>query len=53
MNNTPEEWEKALINLIEDNELYETILKNAHEDVEKNYLVKNSSTIWKDILDEF
>ena len=53
VNNTPEEWEKALINLIEDNELYETILKNAHEDVEKNYLVKNSSTIWKDILDEF
>ena len=53
VNNTPEEWENALINLIEDDQLYKTTLKNAYEDVENNYLVKNSSTIWKSILDEF
>ena len=52
VNNTPEEWEKALINLIEDNELYETILKNAHEDVRNNYLVKNSVEKWEKILKE-
>lgn len=50
VNNTTEEWENALIKLIEDNELYETILKNAHEDVSKNYMVENASLIWNQIL---
>ncbi len=50
VNNTTEEWETALIGLIEDNELYETLLENAREDVKKNYLVKRSAEIWKNIL---
>lgn len=50
VNNTTKEWEKALINLIKNYELYETILKNAHKDVKKNYMVKNASLIWKQIL---
>lgn len=52
VNNNTEEWETALINLIENDMLYETILKNAHENIKKNYLVKNSSKIWKETLDE-
>ncbi len=50
VNNTNEEWTNALISLIEDYELYATILKNAHEDVGKNYMVKNASSIWKEVL---
>lgn len=50
VDNTTLEWEKAIISLIENNELYETIMRNAYEDIEKNYLVENASTIWKDIL---
>jgi len=50
VNNTTNEWENALINLIENYELYETIIKNAQKDVENNYLVKNASLIWKQIL---
>ena len=52
VNNTTEEWKNALANLIEDNEIYETILKNAHEDVRKNYMVENASLIWKQILNK-
>ena len=52
VNNTTEEWTNALITLIEDYELYATILKNAHEDVSKNYLVKNSVEIWEKIIKE-
>lgn len=52
VNNTTEEWENALIDLIEDNEIYETILKNAREDVRKNYMVENASLIWKQILNK-
>ena len=52
VNNTPNEWENALISLIEDDQLYKLTLKNAHEDVSKNYLVKNSVEIWEKIIKE-
>lgn len=46
-----EDWGNAIINLIENNELYQSLLKNAYEDINSNYLVENASVIWKDILD--
>lgn len=51
--NKTECWTNAIINLIEDEELYKTILKNAYEDVEENYLVENATSIWKKVLDGF
>ncbi len=48
--NDSDEWGKAIINLIEDNELYESILKNACNDINNNYLVENASIIWDEIL---
>lgn len=51
--NNSEEWGEAIITLIEDNELYETILKNAYSDINDNYLVENAALIWDGILNNF
>lgn len=50
--NKTECWSNAIINLIEDEKLYESILKNAYDDIKQNYMVDNASSIWKKILDE-
>lgn len=53
VNNTTKEWKNALISLIEDDELYKTVLCNAREDVEKNYQCENSVQIWKNIFNNY
>lgn len=51
-NNTPEEWERNIIRLIEDEELQKNILKNSKKDIENNYLINFSINQWLDILTE-
>lgn len=51
--NTAKEWENALISLIENRELYESIMVNSRKDISENYTVKNSSEKWREILKEF
>ena len=50
VNNNVKEWEDAFINLIENEELYETLVNNAYKDVKENYMVEDASLIWKQIL---
>ena len=52
VNNTTEEWENALISLITNTKLYNQLLRNAYNDIEKNYLVENAVLSWKKILNE-
>ena len=50
VNNNVKEWADAFINLIENEELYETLVNNAYKYVKKNYMVENASLTWKQIL---
>lgn len=48
--NTSEEWENALVSLIENRNLYRTVIANCRRDICKNYTVRNSSERWREIL---
>lgn len=52
-NNSTEEWESNLVNLIEDSEFRHNLLKNAREDVSLNYTLDTLTDNWKNILDEY
>jgi glycosyltransferase involved in cell wall biosynthesis len=49
--NSPEEWEKSIIRLIENDSLREDIILNSYKDVESNYLIKYSINDWMDIFE--
>ena len=49
--NSSEEWENNIIRLIEDISLRKNILKNAREDIKKNYLINISITQWEKIFE--
>lgn len=48
--NSVESWEKNIIRLIDDKNLYENILKNALSDVKNNYVMKNVVDLWIETL---
>lgn len=52
VNNDSEEWEKSIIQYIENDDLYISTLNNAIKDVGRNYLVTNSTSIWETLLDK-
>ncbi len=49
--NIDEEWENAIIQLIEDDDLYKNILINSRKDILENYDLKNSVFIWENVLE--
>ena len=49
-NNTIEEWENCLSELIENVQLREKIVLNAWEDIKKNYLITNMVNNWINVL---
>lgn len=51
--NSPEEWAKNIINLIENNNLRENILKNAKIDMNTNYNLNISIEMWEEILNKY
>lgn len=50
VNNYSKNWEKAIVELIENSDLYENLLVNAQKDVANNYLIENAVKIWYEIL---
>lgn len=52
-NNTSEEWQSALITLIENENLRKEIVKNAMEDIEYNYSIDSIVTSWEEIIETF
>ena len=51
--NTPEEWEKRIINLIEDKNLQKKIIKNAKNNIIDKYLINRSINQWVDLLSKY
>ena len=49
--NTPQEWEKAMIMLIEDKDLQKTVIANSYKDIKDNYLIKQSVDKWINIFE--
>ena len=52
VDNNSQEWEEALISLIENRTLYKILLINSKRDIKENYLVENSSEKWRKVLRE-
>lgn len=51
-NNSVEEWQSAIIDLIENTDLRESIVKNAHEYIENNYSIELIINSWFKIFEE-
>lgn len=49
--NSPEEWEKSIIQLIENTSLRNEIITESFKDVKSNYLIKYSVDDWKNIFE--
>ena len=50
-NNTAEEWESALINLIENEDLRKDMVKNALNDIKYNYSIDSTTQLWDELLE--
>ena len=51
-NNSSEEWESAIIELIDNVELRKSIVKNANIDLQKNYSIDIMVNLWNEIFEE-
>ena len=51
-NNSVEEWQSAIIGLIEDEELQKDIANNAKKDIENNYSIKLMVNSWCNLFEE-
>ena len=51
-NNAPQEWKDAILNLIENNELRKSIVKNSMEDIRKKYSIDNMVELWSKVIDD-
>ena len=49
-NNEIDEWKAAILNLIENKELRDEIVKNAMEDIEKNYSIDSMVETWSSAI---
>ena len=50
VDNDAKKWETAIIQLIEDDNLYKNLLVNSRKDILENYDIQNAICIWKDII---
>jgi glycosyltransferase involved in cell wall biosynthesis len=50
--NSPEEWERSIIRLIEDASLRNAIISNSFGDVESNYRISQSVEEWREIFEQ-
>lgn len=48
--NTTEEWKSAILSLIESKDLREKIVKNAREDIQKNYSIDAMVETWSQVI---
>lgn len=50
--NSPKEWEQAIIDLIEDNVLRESIISNSFKDIKLNYQIDQSVYDWSELFED-
>lgn len=52
-NNTTDEWQSALINLVENEDLRKTIVEKSLNDIKYNYSIDATVNLWDEIIEKF